>query len=68
MTIMDTNTQHGSTEIDLKRYIRVEKIPGGELTESRVIKGILLNKDVTHASMRRRIEHPRIVLLDCSLE
>ena len=68
MTIMDTNTQHGSTEIDLKRYIRVEKIPGGELTESCVIKGILLNKDVTHASMRRRIEHPRIVLLDCSLE
>lgn len=28
----------------------------------------MLNKDVTHPSMRRRIENPRIVLLDCPLE
>ena len=28
----------------------------------------MLNKDVTHPSMRRRIEHPRIVLLDCGLD
>ena len=46
----------------------MEKIPGGELSESRVIRGVMLNKDVTHASMRRKIEHPRIILLDCSLE
>lgn len=25
-------------------------------------------QDVTHAKMRRRIENPRIVLLDCNLE
>jgi len=28
----------------------------------------MLNKDVTHAKMRRRIENPRILLLDCPLE
>lgn len=28
----------------------------------------MLNKDVVHAKMRRRIENPRIVLLDCNLE
>ena len=28
----------------------------------------MLNKDVTHAKMRRRIENPRIILLDCPLE
>lgn len=28
----------------------------------------MLNKDVTHSSMRRRIERPRIVLLDCGLD
>ena len=64
LTVLDEKTN----EIDLKRYVRVEKIPGGELSESRVIRGVMLNKDVTHASMRRKIEHPRIVLLDCSLE
>ena len=55
-------------EIDIKRYARVEKIPGGEIETSRVLDGVMLNKDITHASMRRRIEKPRIVLLDCPLE
>lgn len=55
-------------EIDIKRYARVEKIPGGEIEDSRVLDGVMVNKDITHASMRRRIENPRIVLLDCTLE
>ncbi|CAG8785081.1 33998_t:CDS:2, partial [Gigaspora margarita] len=60
--------ENGKREVDIKRYARVEKVPGGEIEESKVLDGIMLNKDVTHASMRRRIENPRIVLLDCPLE
>ncbi|KAL7005445.1 T-complex protein 1 subunit gamma [Cystobasidiomycetes sp. EMM_F5] len=55
-------------EVDLKRNARVEKIPGGEIEESCVLDGVMLNKDITHPKMRRRIENPRIVLLDCPLE
>ncbi|KAG5459621.1 MAG: T-complex protein 1 subunit gamma, partial [Olpidium bornovanus] len=58
----------GRREVDIKRYARVEKIPGGEIEESRVLDGVMINKDVTHPKMRRRIENPRIVLLDCPLE
>ncbi|KAH7920873.1 T-complex protein 1 [Leucogyrophana mollusca] len=54
--------------VDIKRYARVEKIPGGEIEESRVLDGVMLNKDVTHPAMKRRIAHPRIILLDCPLE
>ncbi|KAI1789312.1 T-complex protein 1 [Ganoderma leucocontextum] len=54
--------------VDIKRYARVEKIPGGEIEQSRVLDGIMLNKDITHPKMRRRIVNPRIVLLDCPLE
>ena len=56
------------TEIDVKRYIRIEKIPGGELSDCGVLNGVMFNKDVTHSKMRRRIEKPRILLLDCPLE
>jgi T-complex protein 1 subunit gamma len=56
------------TEIDIKRYIRIEKIPGGELADCSVLNGVMFNKDVTHSKMRRRIENPRILLLDCPLE
>jgi T-complex protein 1 subunit gamma len=58
----------GRKEVDIKRYARVEKIPGGEIEESKVLDGVMLNKDITHPKMRRRIENPRILLLDCSLE
>jgi T-complex protein 1 subunit gamma len=56
------------TEVDVKRFVRIEKIPGGELSDCVVMDGVMFNKDVTHAKMRRRIEHPRILLLDCPLE
>ncbi|KAL1638364.1 T-complex protein 1 subunit gamma [Neofusicoccum ribis] len=58
----------GKREVDIKRYARVEKIPGGEIEDCKVLDGVMLNKDITHPKMRRRIEKPRIVLLDCSLE
>ena len=58
----------GRKEIDIKRYARVEKIPGGSIEQSRVLDGVMLNKDITHPKMRRRIENPRIILLDCPLE
>eukprot|EP01114_Cavostelium_apophysatum_P005012 TRINITY_DN1553_c1_g1_i2.p1 TRINITY_DN1553_c1_g1~~TRINITY_DN1553_c1_g1_i2.p1 ORF type:complete len:599 (-),score=156.69 TRINITY_DN1553_c1_g1_i2:18-1676(-) len=63
--LMDDN---GRKEIDIKRYAKVEKVPGGEMTDCKVLKGVMLNKDVTHSKMRRRIENPRILLLDCPLE
>lgn len=55
-------------DIDTKRYVRIEKIPGGEVMDSRVIDGVMLNKDVVHPKMARSKESPRIVLLDCPLE
>ncbi|KAJ2081661.1 T-complex protein 1 subunit gamma [Coemansia sp. RSA 988] len=55
-------------EIDIKRFVRIEKVPGGEIEESRVLDGVMINKDVVHPKMRRKIENPRIVLLDCPLE
>uniref|UniRef100_A0A4Y0BKG1 T-complex protein 1 subunit gamma n=1 Tax=Anopheles funestus TaxID=62324 RepID=A0A4Y0BKG1_ANOFN len=63
-----TLTENGRTEIDIKKYAKVEKIPGGSIDDSCVLRGIMLNKDVTHPKMRRYIEKPRIVLLDCPLE
>lgn len=64
---VESSSSH-QREIDIKRYARVEKIPGGTIEDSEVLQGIMVNKDVTHPRMRRRIENPRIVLLDCPLE
>lgn len=55
-------------EIDIKRYAKVEKIPGGNIEDCVVLDGVMFNKDITHGEMRRKIKNPRIVLLDCPLE
>ena len=60
--------ENGRKEIDIKRYAKVEKIPGGSMEDCTVLSGVMVNKDVTHPKMRRYIEKPRIVLLDCTLE
>ncbi len=55
-------------DCDIKKFAKVEKIPGGNLQDCKVLNGILLNKDLVHPQMRRNIQKPRIILLDCPLE
>ena len=45
--------ENGRREIDIKRYAKVEKIPGGTIEDSRVLKGVMINKDIVHPKMRR---------------
>lgn len=49
-------TESGRTEVDIKRYAKVEKIPGGSIEDSQILKGVMVNKDVTHPKMKRHIE------------
>jgi|Transcript_60486 T-complex protein 1 subunit gamma len=58
----------GRKEIDVKRYAKVEKLSGGDLSQCEVLDGVMINKDVTHPRMRRQIKNPRVLLLDCPLE
>ena len=59
---------NGQKDIDIKRYAKIEKVPGGSIDDSIVIDGCMFNKDHVHPKMKRRIENPRVLLLDCPLE
>ena len=48
--------------------VKVEKKPGESLRETRLIQGIVLDKEVAHSGMPKRIEKAKIALLDASLE
>jgi T-complex protein 1 subunit gamma len=54
-----TVTDGNHKEIDTKRYAKIEKIPGGSMEDSKVLQGVMFNKDVCHPKMARRIENPR---------
>ena len=49
-----TKNDTGRQEIDIKKYAKVEKIPGGDITESRVLKGVMFQKDVVAPGRMRR--------------
>src|SRR6187455_3801660 len=48
--------------------VKVEKKAGGSLRDTKLINGIVLDKEVVHGGMPKRIENAKIVLLNCPLE
>lgn len=69
VAIISVDLGNGLREVDIKKYIKTEKIPGGQLEDSKVLKGVMFNKDVVSpGKMRRKILNPRIILLDSPLE
>ena len=48
--------------------VKVEKKPGGFLADTRLIKGILLDKEVVHGGMPKRVDNAKIALINSPLE
>src|ERR671930_2176595 len=57
---------HG-LKVDLDN-IKVEKKAGGSMGDTKLIKGIVLDKEVVHAGMPKRVDGARIALLNSALE
>jgi len=57
----------GQYKVDIDD-IMVEKKPGEALTDTKLINGIVLDKEVVHPGMPKRVENAKIALLDCPLE
>lgn len=48
--------------------VKVEKKPGESIGETKLIQGIVLDKEIAHSGMPKRVEKGKIALLDCPLE
>jgi len=48
--------------------IKVEKKSGESMAETRLIQGVVLDKEVVHSGMPKRVEEAKIALLNCALE
>jgi archaeal chaperonin len=61
------NADDGSLSVDLDN-IKVEKKAGGSMHDTKLIKGMVLDKEVVHAGMPKRIEKAKIALINSALE
>ncbi|RLE51580.1 MAG: thermosome subunit, partial [Candidatus Methanomethylicota archaeon] len=49
-------------------YVQVIKKQGGSLLDTQLIFGVVVDKEVVHPGMPKRVENAKIALLDCPLE
>lgn len=54
-------------KVDLDN-IKVEKKKGESLDQTQLVRGIVLDKEVVHPGMPKRVEKAKIAVLDCPLE
>lgn len=59
-------TEGGVLKLDLDN-IKVEKKAGESIHDTKLIKGIVLDKEVVHAGMPKRIESAKIALVNSAL-
>ncbi|MCX6776841.1 MAG: thermosome subunit beta [Candidatus Micrarchaeota archaeon] len=49
-------------------FIKVEKKEGGDLDDTQLINGVLVDKEIAHPGMPKKVESARIALVDSALE
>ncbi|MDD5318017.1 MAG: thermosome subunit beta, partial [Candidatus ainarchaeum sp.] len=57
----------GKTVID-DDFIKVEKKAGGEIKDTQYINGVVIDKEIVHTGMPKKIANAKIALVDCALE
>ncbi len=51
-----------------KDDIKIEKKQGGSIDDTELIRGIVIDKEIVHPNMPKKIKNAKICLLDCALE
>jgi thermosome len=60
--------KNGDVYVIDTELIKIEKKEGGEVKDTTLINGILVDKEVVNAGMPKRIENAKILLIDAPLE
>ena len=55
-------------DMDVRRYVKIKKIPGGTPRDSEYVNGAVITKNVAHKQMSRLQINPRVMLVTFPLE
>ncbi|HKR57304.1 MAG TPA: thermosome subunit beta, partial [Candidatus Nitrosopolaris sp.] len=64
---IEEDSGQDALKVDLDN-IKVEKKAGGSMRDTKLIKGIVLDKEVVHSGMPKRVENAKIALINSALE
>ena len=60
--------KHGDTYVVDDELIKIEKKAGGDINDTALISGVLVDKEIVHQSMPKNIKNAKVALIDCALE
>ena len=60
--------KRGDTYFVDDELIKIEKKAGGDINDTQLIQGVLVDKEIVHPGMPKSIKSAKIALLDCALE
>jgi 1-phosphatidylinositol-3-phosphate 5-kinase len=60
--------QRQGADMDVRRYVKIKKIPGGAPKDSEFVDGAVITKNVAHKAMSRSQRNPRVMLVTFPLE
>ena len=63
-----THPQRQGADMDVRRYVKIKKIPGGAPKDSEFVDGAVITKNVAHKAMSRNQRNPRVMLVTFPLE
>ena len=66
-TNLRPNTRAGDS-IDVRAFVKIKKVPGGKISDSEYVDGIVISKNVAHKAMPRRLVNPRIMVVTFPLD
>lgn len=55
-------------DMDVRRYVKIKKIPGGSPSDSEYVDGAVITKNVAHKQMSRLQRNPRVMLVTFPIE
>jgi 1-phosphatidylinositol-3-phosphate 5-kinase len=55
-------------DMDVRRYVKIKKIPGGAPSDSEYVNGAVITRNVAHKQMSRIQRNPRVMLVTFPLE
>jgi thermosome len=65
LQVAEKNGEGYKVDLDM---VKVEKKPGGSLTDTALISGLIIDKEVAHSDMPKLVKDARIGLLNAALE
>lgn len=66
--VLQVADKEGNTMIVDKDNLKIEKKVGASLEDSELIQGIVIDKEIVHSGMPKKIEKAKIALIDIALE